>query len=262
LVLAACTNRDVVISEILIDRLPGAETLTMERAELRTLVESTMSEHGKFVLKPNTKSGGILRVQYGTDRANSVYLTLKYEKPDDAQSPRLGVSRWITFSTPQEFRSALASGLGTSLEELYKQAFEQNKEQSALQTISDYAQGKNVGESAVIKAITQIEENKDPNAVKPLMLILKSSHNIRIALKALSALGTLGDPASIDAITEFAERKIPEVRRHVIEALRKIGGKSAAAWLFTMSTGYGDDAVRAAAAEALKDVESRMAKKK
>lgn len=81
---------------------------------------------------------------------------------------------------------------------------------------------------------------------------------MRISIHALSALGTLRVLDSVDAISEFAVHQPPEVLRYAIEAARKIGGRKAAAWLFTLSSGYDDARVCDAAKLALNDVEKRM----
>ena len=79
-----------------------------------------------------------------------------------------------------------------------------------------------------------------------------------MAQEALSALTLIGDPAGLDAVFDYAERKPAPVRKKAIMAAQIMGGKYAAAWLFTMSTGHEDASVRQLAELALMKVEARL----
>jgi HEAT repeat protein len=246
-----------VVGSILINRLPGAEKLNVDRAELREWVESALQAQSKFVVKSGAKNAPVLHVRIGTDRPNSAYLSLQYEEEQIGELPKLEAARWIKFASSKDFRAAFAAGLNKNLETLADEVLDFNQREKSIQEIRAYASGKNVKENVVLAAIARVADRKDATAVKPLIMALKGP-NIRVSLKAVAALGALGDPSSVDAITEFAERKIPEIRRHAIEAARQIGGQNAAAWLFTLSTGHSDAQVRNAARLALTEVERRL----
>lgn len=125
----------------------------------------------------------------------------------------------------------------------------------AVTMLSEYGNGKDVAESSAFWAIEKLAKKRDSSAVKLFKMALKQP-NQRIAVKALSGLSLLGEVDSVDAITEFAERKSPQVLIRAIEAAGKIGGPKAAAWLFTLSTGHDDEEVCEAARVALGDIEN------
>jgi len=245
------------VSTLLIDRLPGAETLAIDRDALRELTEAALKSNSGFLYRPTGKEGNALRLSIGSDGAGQVYVGLEYERSDDSE-PVLA-ERFLKYKNKDDLKTSLRSALAENLKEIHEQVVKIVQKEGAIQTLQAYAADRNVREGDVIDALEQVSDTKDKEAVKPVVACLKSG-NIRIALRAVETLGVLKDPTSVDAITEFAERKVPEIRRHAIEAVRKIGGKSAAAWLFTLSTGHPDEKVRAASMEAFREVEAALKK--
>ncbi len=72
--------------------------------------------------------------------------------------------------------------------------------------------------------------------------------------RATGALVAIGDPRAVGALIESAKER-PLLS--IVYAVAQIGGKEAEAWLFTMSSGHPDAGVRAAATEALGELERR-----
>lgn len=230
--------------------------MELERSDVRSLVEAALPNH-HFSFDPKAKNSAVLRVRYGTDRPNQIYLAVNYEK-DEREAGKLEASRWISFEGVGKARESFKSGFEKELDDLFHQVKEENQKVGAAQTIRDYSVGKHVSESQAIAAIEKITASRDKGSLTSLGEALKQP-NIRVSLRIVEALSVIGDANSIEAMTEFSENKIPEVRRHTIEAVKKIGGRKAAAWLFTLSTGHNDSQVREAASNALKEVEGRLA---
>lgn len=76
--------------------------------------------------------------------------------------------------------------------------------------------------------------------------------------RATGALVAIGDARAVPALIESA-RQQPLVS--VVFAVAEIGGKEAQAWLFTLSSGHPEPAIRAAAQEALDELEERAARR-
>lgn len=113
------------------------------------------------------------------------------------------------------------------------------------------------GESAMLALIEQLERRKDPAAIPALSRVLKEAE-LKVASAALMALVAIGDERAAPAVIEYAERKPANVRLQAIYAVRVLGGKTAAGWLFALSTGYDNEQVQRAAKAALLDVEARL----
>lgn len=75
---------------------------------------------------------------------------------------------------------------------------------------------------------------------------------------ATGALVAIGDPRATEALIASA-RERPLVS--IVFAVAQLGGKQAEAWLFTLSSGHPDAHVRAAATEALGELERRAARR-
>lgn len=78
------------------------------------------------------------------------------------------------------------------------------------------------------------------------------------ALGATGALVAIGDPRATEALIASA-RERPLVS--IVFAVAQLGGKQAEAWLFTLSSGHPEAHVRAAATEALGELERRAARR-
>lgn len=262
--LASCQKSEIVVNKILVDRLEGAETLPFDRSELNRWIQASLSSHGKMVFRPGDKDGGLLRVKIGVamdsarNQPNRVYLSTQFLRSEEEGLQEIESSTWVSFESSKEWRAEFRMGLERNLDNILGEIEGQKVAGlNAIQKIKEYTNGKDLNEHEVMIAIQRVGQEKDQLAVAPLIKALKRP-NLKIAIKAVVALGQIGEVNSVDAITDFAERKSPEIRRHAIEAARKIGGRKAAAWLFTLSTGHQDGKVRSAALMALKDVERRM----
>jgi hypothetical protein len=87
---------------------------------------------------------------------------------------------------------------------------------------------------------------QDKGAVEPLLLALNQGR-----LPAADALMFLGDARTIDVAIARAHNQSGFVRRRCIDIVRDVNEPRVNAWLFTMSTGHPDDAVRTYAQRAL-----------
>jgi len=219
------------------------------------MVEAALQKDGRFKLDPDSSEGKPLRLAIGTKRPEQAYIGLSFARSDD--SPVIQTDRVIKYKSKEELKAAISTALLESLKELRVTVVELTKKEGALKTLLAYVKNESVRETMVESALEQIGEERDKSAIPYLVEALKLQ-NIRISLKVLETLGALKDRSTVNAITQFAERKPPEIRRHAIEAAKEIGGDTAAAWLFTLSTGHPDAHVREASKQALKEVEAAM----
>lgn len=233
--------------------MPGAESIELERSELRELLEAALQKDGRFKLDSGSEEGKPIRLAIGKDSSDETRVALSFARSDD--SPVIQADFTIAYRTKDEIKSALSKVLLEGLKEIGTTVEQLNKKEGALKAIQAYIKDQDVREGMVTSALEQISVEKDKSTIPYLVAALKLP-NIRVSMKVLQTLGALKDPSTVNAITEFAERKPPEIRRHAIEAAKEIGGDTAAAWLFTLSTGHPDANVRAASKEALKEVEA------
>lgn len=98
------------------------------------------------------------------------------------------------------------------------------------------------------------------SAVGPLMARVRDedeSPDVRI--RAVGALVELGDPEAASAIIDACRRKDAQYLVQMVYALGQLGGREAQGYLFTVQSGHPSEAVRAAAGEALEELERRAA---
>jgi hypothetical protein len=94
---------------------------------------------------------------------------------------------------------------------------------------------------AVHRALIEKLQGADPDAVR----------------RAIGALVELKDTGSVPALIELSKGKDPGFQREIIFALGAIGGEDAEAFLYTVAEGHDQPTVRAAAAQALKELRAR-----
>lgn len=260
----SCQQKNqVVVNKILIDRAEGADGVFPDRNQLRAWVKSSLISHANFKFDEDASNGSTLRVRVGASPFASngdprrVFIATQLLKEDKGVAQQWQAESSIDISL-SDLQPAFKKGLAENLDSISSELMgPTNSNASASQILKDYVNGTAMPEGEVATAIRKVAQEKDESA-KPFLKRLLKGRNLRLSVQALQALATLGASDSIDAITDFAERKSPELRRHAIEAARRIGGQHAAAWLFTLSTGHSDEQVRESARLALIDVERRL----
>lgn len=102
-------------------------------------------------------------------------------------------------------------------------------------------------------AIRVLTERKSSAAVEHLVERLADPDR-NIQLRTVGALVEIGDPAAVPALVDATSQRDPAFVIQVAYALGELGGVDAEAFLFTVSTGHPEPAVRRAAAESLEKV--------
>lgn len=105
-------------------------------------------------------------------------------------------------------------------------------------------------------AVARLAETHDPAAVPGLRAALKSADPDEVR-RAIGGLVELRDRGAVPELIEVAHGRPPEFQREVIYALGEIGGDEARGYLYTISEGADLEPLRAAAKEALQELEAR-----
>jgi len=99
-------------------------------------------------------------------------------------------------------------------------------------------------------ALRVLADRKSPVAV-PYLLERLQDPDRTVQLRAVGGLVAVGDARAVPALIDASLGRDPSFVIQVIYALAEIGGEEAEAYLFTASTGHGEEMVRQAAGEAL-----------
>jgi hypothetical protein len=106
-------------------------------------------------------------------------------------------------------------------------------------------------------ALARLAETRDPAAIPGLRAALKSDDADQVR-RAIGGLVALQDVGAVPALIDAAHGRPPEFKREVIYALGEIGGADAQGYLYTLSQGADLEPIRAAALEALHELEARL----
>lgn len=107
-------------------------------------------------------------------------------------------------------------------------------------------------------AIAAAAERRLASAVEPLGALLASDAlPDSVALDIVGALVAIGEPRAVGPIIETVEKRQPEYWPQILFAVAELGGRRAEGFLFTVSKGHEHPRVRAAAEEALAELERR-----
>ena len=98
-------------------------------------------------------------------------------------------------------------------------------------------------------SVRVLADRKNAAAVPALIERLKDPDR-EVAMKAVGALGSIGDPRAVPALIEMSQTKDPQFVVALVDVVAQLGGKDAEAFLFTVASGHPDEAVRRAAQEA------------
>jgi len=107
-------------------------------------------------------------------------------------------------------------------------------------------------------AIRILAERRSVAAIPGLVALLSGEDRER-QLKAVGALVAIGDPGAAPALIDSTSLRDPAYVIQITYALAELGGDDAEAFLFTVSNGHQDAAVRQAASEALRSLKSKEA---
>ena len=260
LLLSKCScHEKLTIDKVLIDIIYEDDDKVLNRKELRKMVLKLLQENEFIKLDLNAKVNTSLKVVF-----RSISRQNNSDKPVGMVD--LVVNQYIDSKRYTYHGAAVgkypekdlwAMLFNSSLNNLindWRIELDGNAELIAI--INQYLKDKSVAKSEVELAVYMLGIKKEVNAVTLLGKILLGPSN-KLSLLALVSLTQIADPNSIEYITQFAERKNVDIRKQAVLAARQIGGKKAAAWLFTLSTGHADPEIRQLAGEALLAVEKK-----
>ena len=265
--LADCNCRQpVLITQLFVDHVSDNNTFDMEREEIRQSCKKILSNEKNVKAKWNGSRKGVLRVRFrflpvqGKDGAGRLMVNLKYSEITNQGLQQYFGSASVAVANLREHHVVFERAFLESLEELISSwQGEKQSTSQLLESMSEAWADDTVHENQLLQNIHLLGIKKEKKAVPVLIKILLGG-NERAAIVSLAALTNIADPAALDAVTQYAERKNAEVRKQAILAVRQMGGLKSAAWLFTLSTGHDDPEVRVAASEALKYVEEKLKK--
>lgn len=98
-------------------------------------------------------------------------------------------------------------------------------------------------------AVRLLADRRNSAAVPALIERLKDPDR-EVAMKAVGALGSIGDPKAVPALIEMSQTRDPQFLIALIDVVAGLGGTDAEAFLFTLASGHPDPPVRLAAREA------------
>ena len=109
-------------------------------------------------------------------------------------------------------------------------------------------------------AIAAAADRRLAAAVEPMgALLATDALPDSVSLDIVGALVAIGDPRGVGPIIETVEKRPAEYWPQILFAVSELGGRRAEGFLFTVSRGHDDPRVRAAAEEALAELERRKA---
>ncbi|MBI5546229.1 MAG: HEAT repeat domain-containing protein [Deltaproteobacteria bacterium] len=251
------------LSESTVQRNPA---LAMSGDDLRVEAEAAFSRSRRFVLlaattKPRPADLKALRCRVelaftretleedGTSRAE-IGAVLELRRPgevDRYQATGLGRARFLATdhaARVPSFRKALAEALDEAVKSgaLHLDALSKTDAEliadlsSPDPRLRDYA-------------VQVLADRKNAAAVPALMERLKDSDR-EVAMRAVGALGAIGDPRAVSALIEMGQTRDPQFVIALISVVAQLGGRDAEAFLFTLASGHPEEAVRRAAQEA------------
>lgn len=109
-------------------------------------------------------------------------------------------------------------------------------------------------------AIRFLAERKSAAAIAPLAKLLAEGEDRELHLRVVGALVEIGDPAAARELIDAASHRDPSFVVQLVYALGELGGVDADAYLFTVSTGHPDPAVRNAATQARRSLQAKRDK--
>ncbi len=105
-------------------------------------------------------------------------------------------------------------------------------------------------------AVRVLAERRSPEAVPALLERLKDEDR-RVVHRAVGALAQIGDQRAVPALIELSRSGDGALTARVARIIGDLGGDEAEGYLLTLEAGHPDPRVRAAAREALADLDAR-----
>jgi hypothetical protein len=199
-------------------------------------------------LAPPNASGGAPRVEV------SVSIELSSEGRKGASSREAGTgSAPMSGDVGEAWRSALAQAARRAAEGLALGFGEEGKPVEKL--VADLG-----SKDARVRdhAVRVLAERRSAEAV-PALIERLADEDPAVARRAVGALAQIGDERAVGPLIELSRSEDPSVTARLARLIGDIGGAEAEGYLLTIEAGHPDPRVRAAAREALRDVEARAA---
>jgi HEAT repeats len=257
-------RQSLLVTQLLVDHVSGDDTFTLQRKDIRKICKKILSHQKNIKVKWDRSKNGVLRVRFQflpvqeKTGAGQLMVSLKYSEITNQGLRQYFASSSLAVANTDEHRLIFERVFSQGMSELIS-TWQGEKQSSArlLEEMNEDWIDETVNENQLLQNIHLLGIKKEKKAV-PILVKILLGRNEKAALASMVALTDIGDPDAVDGITKYAERKSGDVRKQAILAVRKMGGKKAAAWLFTLSTGHEDSEVRLAASEALKYVEEKL----
>lgn len=268
-----CFGQDaqiISVRKLLIDVSPGFEKAFdgVQKSDLRELGQQILEHEKRWRYAPNDEAGLVLRFRLdGVQRKPSReagkdlwVVTARLQQPTGQTAPDYHGYAAVPYSVGDDAADTFRSAADQCLGQIQMAANSASATtEILLGWLNPQADGKQPKGDKKRLAIRVLGARKSKAATKPLGEILLGE-DPALAQEALTALTLIGDPNGLQPVIDYAERKPAPVRKKAIMAAKEMGGKLAAAWLFTLSTGHEDPSVRHAASTALSAVELRAAR--
>ncbi len=270
--LVGCTQNSselVSVRKVLIDINPEFQRSfsKIKKDDLRELLLQSVEHQKNWKFTPDNSRAMVLRATLdGVHRSTAKkrgkhlwILTVELQNRANGNEQKFSGYAAVPYEDGDDVKDTFDTALGQGFEQIYSavQAVHESND-SLLAWLRTPVNGqKKISPAQKKMAIQVLGSRKSKEATGVLQQVLLGKEPA-LAKEALSALTLIGDPAGLDAVFDYAERKPAPIRKKAIVAAQLMGGKYAAAWLFTMSTGHEDPSVRQFAELALMKVEARL----
>jgi hypothetical protein len=107
-------------------------------------------------------------------------------------------------------------------------------------------------------AVRVLADRKSRAAV-PALVERLADPDPEVVERAIGALGQIGDAAAVPSLVRLAQRRQGPSVAHLARIIGDVGGPDARSYLLTLASGHADPLVRAAAQQALDEMEARAA---
>ncbi|MEQ9503197.1 MAG: HEAT repeat domain-containing protein [Deltaproteobacteria bacterium] len=153
------------------------------------------------------------------------------------------------------FDQLAAEAVGELVGEItFAMKLEDADEATLLATLDDENEKRRLG------AMRLIAQNQLRAAVPKLSEIVRDEEEKqRVVLAAIGALVAIGDPEAVPVLIDAGRRRPPSYLAQILFAIAQLGGRDAKGYLFTVQSGYPDEALREVARQALEELEAREA---
>jgi hypothetical protein len=249
----------ISVRRVVIDVESAALAGGVDREAVRALTHMTIGETRGFKLAPDAP-GSALRVvveAINTQQppmpaghppvAATTSLTMSVELIDDGQTIARG--RAVASAQGDIDREAL---LRNALRDAVRQvhlvkAADRLDSDELLRWFGD----PDISDAQRSRAMQALASRGDRRLTAALTSRLEQELQDGEAAALLQALALLGDPASIDAVIAYSERRPAAIRKLCIDVVKASASARGVPWLFTLSSGHPDSEVQAYARAAL-----------